>query len=82
MAGRDITYARGWFMSRPFSFNMTYSEFFMNSDLELEQFFFHCKELFFKNFVFNNRCKNEIHDNTGKYAVDLAIQFPERRRWS
>ena len=33
------------------------------------------KELLFKKFDFNKRCKNEIEDNNEKYAVDSAIQL-------
>ena len=31
--------------------------------------------MFFENFDFNQRCKNEIEDNNEKYAVDSAIQL-------
>ena len=36
------------------------------------------KELLFKNFDFNNRCKNEIKDNSEKYVVALTQQFPKK----
>ena len=40
---------------------------------------FKTKSFFFKNFEFNNRCKNAMKDNNKKYAINLRIHFPKKR---
>ena len=41
-------------------------------------FFFVDKKLFFKNFDFRKKCKDEFEDNLEKSLVDSAVQFPTK----
>ena len=54
--------AGGWSPWRQLSFNLSYSEFFLNIFYNLVN----PLQFGFRNFDFNERCKNKIKDNNEK----------------